>query len=170
MTQKCSFNKVVRSWSSRTLRFYLGCVRMRPTLDLHSRVTNDLAGVDISQYQMSVTPNDLGSRNRFHVGEVIRVRWKAPSNHSRRDWIGIYRVCAYFLRSGLLNDKTLQVGANKDRSVTKVASMGMWAPVHRDEWDDETLLEAGTQMIDSQSGEVVFRGGTLPWKTGTYEV
>ena len=62
------------------------------------------------------------------------------------------------------------MGANKDRFVTKVASMGMWAPVHRDEWDDETPLEAGTQMIDSQSGEVVFRGGTLPWKTGNYEV
>ena len=77
---------------------------MRPTPDLYSRVTNDLAGIDTNQYQISVVPNDLGSRNRFHVGEVIRVCWRAPLNHSRRDWIGIYRVCAYCLRSDLLDD------------------------------------------------------------------
>jgi len=54
--------------------------------------------------------------------------------------------------------------------VTKVASMGMWVPVHRDEWDNETALEIETPATDSESGEVVFRGGTLPWKTGIYEV
>lgn len=64
------------------------------TLELCRRVTNDLAGFDSSQYQLSVVPGELGGRDRFHVGEVIRVRWKAPSNHSRKDWIGIYRVCA----------------------------------------------------------------------------
>jgi len=116
-------------------------------------VTNDLAGFDSNQYQMSVVPSELGDGNRFHVGEVIRVKWKAPSNHSRKDWIGIYRV-----------------GANKDKSVTKVASMGMWVPVHRDEWDNETPVEIGTPATGSQPGEVAFGGGALPWKTGIYEV
>lgn len=54
--------------------------------------------------------------------------------------------------------------------MTKVASMGMWAPVHRDEWDSETALETGTPAADSEPGEIVFRGGALPWKTGSYEV
>lgn len=54
--------------------------------------------------------------------------------------------------------------------MTKVASMGMWVPVHRDEWDNETALESETLATDSESGEVVFRGGALPWKTGIYEV
>jgi hypothetical protein len=54
--------------------------------------------------------------------------------------------------------------------VTKLASMGMWAPVHEDEWDGVTPLELGTATIDSQAGEVVFRGGALPWKNGMYEV
>lgn len=48
--------------------------------------------------------------------------------------------------------------------------MGMWVPVHGDEWDGETPLEVGTAVMDSQSGEVVFRGSALPWKAGTYEV
>jgi phosphatidylethanolamine N-methyltransferase len=48
--------------------------------------------------------------------------------------------------------------------------MGMWVPVHRDEWDSEMLPEVGTTTADSESGEVVFRSGALPWKTGIYEV
>ena len=66
-------------------------------LDLYRRVTNDLAGFDSNQYQVTVVPSEVGDGDRFHVGEVIRVKWKAPSNHSRQDWIGIYRVCACFL-------------------------------------------------------------------------
>ena len=68
------------------------------TLDPYRRVTNDLAGFDSSQYQVTVVPSGLGGGNRFHVGEVIGVKWEAPSNHSRKDWIGIYRVCACVLR------------------------------------------------------------------------
>jgi len=26
------------------------------------------------------------------------VGWKAPSNHSRKDWVGLYRVCACIFR------------------------------------------------------------------------
>ena len=54
--------------------------------------------------------------------------------------------------------------------MTKVASMGMWVPVHRDEWDGETPREIETPTTDSQSREVVFRGSALPWKPGIYEV
>lgn len=66
----------------------------RLTLDLYRSVADDLAGFDSNQYRMSVVPSERGDGNRFHVGEVMRVRWKAPSNHSRKDWIGMYRVCA----------------------------------------------------------------------------
>lgn len=64
----------------------------------------------------------------------------------------------------------MQIGANREKSVTKVSSMGMWVPVHSDEWDGDMPVEAGTPVVNSRSGEVVFRGGALPWKTGTYEV
>ena len=48
--------------------------------------------------------------------------------------------------------------------------MGMWMPVHSEEWDDYLPVEIETPTMDSQSGGVVFRGGALPWKIGTYEV
>lgn len=76
-------------------------------LDLYRRVTNDLAGFDSNQYQLTVVPSELGDGNRFHVGEVIRVKWKAPSNHSRKDWIGIYRVSACSLRADFHNNGDL---------------------------------------------------------------
>ena len=72
--------------------------------------------------------------------------------------------------SSYLMTAIIQVGANKDKSVTKVASMGMWVPVHSDEWDGDVPVEIEAPIVDSQSDEVVFRGGALPWKTGTYEV
>ena len=74
-------------------------------LDLYRRVTDDLADFDSNQYQVTVVPSERG--NRFHVGEVIRVKWKAPSNHSRKDWIGIYRVCARPQRFGLPGNRDL---------------------------------------------------------------
>jgi len=70
-------------------------------------VADDLAGFDSNQYQITVVPSSLGDCNRFHVGEVIRVKWKAPSNHSRKDWIGIYRVCASSLRVCLPGNRDL---------------------------------------------------------------
>jgi hypothetical protein len=29
---------------------------------------------------------------RFHIGEPIEIAWQAPKTHSRKDWIGIYRL------------------------------------------------------------------------------
>lgn len=92
---------------------------------------------------------------RFHVGEQIKVSWQAPYLHSRRDWIGIYKV-----------------GSNKSNLITKTTSSGMWQPVHDDEWDGDTPLgldRPPTPGKDSQ-GEVTFKGGALPWVTGRYEV
>jgi len=50
-----------------------------------SRITND-SGLDKSKYHIEI------KNNRVHVGEPIHVQWKAPADHSKRDWIGIYRV------------------------------------------------------------------------------
>jgi phosphatidylethanolamine N-methyltransferase len=66
-----------------------------------------------------------------------------------------------------------QVGANKSRSVTMVSSMGMWVPVHDEEWDGDVPLcldRPVTPTRDSESGVVTFKGDTLPWLAGHYEV
>ncbi|KAI0633043.1 phosphatidylethanolamine N-methyltransferase [Trametes polyzona] len=123
-----------------------------------SRVASDLSAYDTKKYKVSIVPSADGTY-RFHLGEPIRVKWRAPLRHSRKDWIGIYRV-----------------GANQSNLVTKTSSLGMWVPVHDDEWDGDIPLSlhtpeaASTSASDVEEGEVVFRGGVLPWRTGKYEV
>ncbi|KAJ3491905.1 hypothetical protein NLI96_g367 [Meripilus lineatus] len=121
-----------------------------------SRVVNDLSSYDPSKYHISVIPSTRDESLRFHLGEPIRVKWQAPPHHSRRDWIGIYRV-----------------GANKSKAVTKIASLGKWVPVHNEEWDGDfplSLDRPNRPNNDTEDGEVVFQGNTLPWQTGHYEI
>ncbi|KAI0744530.1 phosphatidylethanolamine N-methyltransferase [Earliella scabrosa] len=123
-----------------------------------SRVANDLSSYDARKYKLSIVPSADGTL-RFHLGEPIRVKWRAPLHHSRKDWIGIYRV-----------------GANQSTLVTKTSSLGCWVPVHDDEWDGDIPLElqhpkrGADAGADWEEGEVVFKGSVLPWRTGRYEV
>ncbi|KIY68946.1 phosphatidylethanolamine N-methyltransferase [Cylindrobasidium torrendii FP15055 ss-10] len=110
--------------------------------------------------------NEEGVR-RFHLGQPITVAWEAPKGHSRRDWIGIYRV-----------------GANKSSLVTRTSSMGMWEGVYGDEWDgdlhvgddeDEGYDSHGAALSKpgkrtKVKGKITFKGNTLPWLCGMYEV
>ena len=124
-----------------------------------SRVANDLSSYDTNAYRLALAPSSAGTL-RFHLGEPLRVRWRAPRHHSRKDWIGIYRV-----------------GANASALVTRTSSLGMWVPVHDDEWDGDIPRElqrparaAVAGASDVEEGEVVFRASVLPWRTGRYEV
>ncbi|EMD30910.1 hypothetical protein CERSUDRAFT_145741 [Gelatoporia subvermispora B] len=120
-----------------------------------SRVANDLSSYDTAKYKITLVPSAEGSF-RFRLGEPIKVKWRAPMHHSRRDWVGIYRV-----------------GANQSNLVTRTSSLGMWVPVHDEEWDGDIPLSQSRPERpgnDSEDGEVVFRSGTLPWQTGRYEI
>ncbi|KZT35944.1 hypothetical protein SISSUDRAFT_1008125 [Sistotremastrum suecicum HHB10207 ss-3] len=129
-----------------------------------TRIASDISSYDTSKYTMSVLASkqpSLGA-TKFHLGEPIRVRWSAPELHSRKDWIGIYRL-----------------GANRSNLVTKTSSLGMWAPVHDEEWDGDVPLlghsSSRAQDKDHASdqlehGEVVFKGDILPWLPGKYEI
>ncbi|EJF60163.1 phosphatidylethanolamine N-methyltransferase [Dichomitus squalens LYAD-421 SS1] len=123
-----------------------------------SRVANDLSSYDTNKYRISIVPSADGTL-RFHLGEPIRVKWRAPNHHSRKDWIGIYRV-----------------GSNQSNLVTKTSSLGMWMPVHDGEYDGDIPIElqkpkrtAGASP-DFEEDEVVFTGSVLPWRTGKYEM
>jgi hypothetical protein len=51
--------------------------------------------------------------------------------------------------------------------------MGMWLPVHGEEWDGDVplgLQRAPSGSRDTQYGSVTFKGNTLPWLVGRYEV
>ncbi|CAL1698213.1 unnamed protein product [Somion occarium] len=110
-----------------------------------SRVSNDMSQYDTSKYGITIVPSATAGSLRFHLGEPIKVKWRAPSHHSRRDWIGIYRT----------------------------SSLGKWVPVHDDEWDgDIPLNNQRSDQVDCEpeDGEVVFKGDALSWQAGRYEI
>lgn len=127
-----------------------------------SRVAADLDKFDRTRYSLSLRPSTYrptvprastsSAPPQFHLGEAITVDWTAPENHSRRDWIGIYRL-----------------DANKSKLVTKVSSQGKWLGVHDDEWDGN--VHAGAKETATKvEGQVTFSGKKLPWTTGVYEI
>ncbi|CDZ96394.1 phosphatidylethanolamine n-methyltransferase [Phaffia rhodozyma] len=122
----------------------------------------DVSSLDPSQYALKTLPSANGSTSRFHIGEPIPIKWQAPQNHSRKDWIGIYRL-----------------GACKSQLVTRVSSVGKWVPLFAEEYDGDQPVDTkgedgvtnhvvGQESFDQ--GKVVLRGDALPWQSGQYEL
>ncbi|KAL7413484.1 phospholipid methyltransferase-domain-containing protein [Mrakia frigida] len=136
-----------------------------------TRVAN-VSDIDSSKYKIAVLPSAAASAPsasassstkesvmRFHIGEPIQVAWEAPQTHSRKDWIGIYRL-----------------GACKSQLVTRISSVGKWAPLHDGEFDGEKPIpKAGDGVrpdagFEIEKGKIVLKGDALPWQTGQYEL
>ncbi|KAF8252125.1 phosphatidylethanolamine N-methyltransferase [Wilcoxina mikolae CBS 423.85] len=92
-------------------------------------------------------------------GEPIHVSWKAPLDHSNKDWIGLYKIAD-----------------NSSREVTSVTSVGRWIAVCKDQYDakvaDHGIIysnQPDENEPDRVRGEVVFQKEKLFWKNGVYE-
>ena len=156
-----------------------------------SRVPQDLAGLDPKQYKLEVegtpsAPTVEQQKNGGREGELartpaartsefktlaleygapIKVRWQAPLNHNKKDWIGLYMVAD-----------------NQSREVTRISSNGRWVATNRGVYDS-TRAEEGIlvsdklkpansneeEASDCYTGEVEFRGDKLWWTTGVFE-
>ncbi|KAF8330188.1 phospholipid methyltransferase-domain-containing protein [Cantharellus anzutake] len=112
-------------------------------------LAQDLSSLDVSKYELFFDRKPL----RFHLGEPIRLTWRAPLNHSRKDWIGMYRA-----------------GANKDKRVTNTVSLS-WLPVHDEEWEGNSPISPDqVTRPETDNGVVEFNGSKLPWHVGLYEI
>jgi phosphatidylethanolamine N-methyltransferase len=101
----------------------------------------------------------------FEYGAPIRVKWTAPANHSKKDWIGLYMVAD-----------------NASREVTRVSSAGRWTATNPNEYDS-TAADQGIRVYDQPvsagkcqadnpeliGGEMVFDGDKLWWTHGVFE-
>lgn len=154
--------------------------------------SQDMSGLDPKQYKLEVEGTLLPAtvekqRNGGREGELaripavrtndfktlaleygapIKVRWQAPLNHSKRDWIGLYMVAD-----------------NQSREVTHISSNGRWVATNRDMFDsvraDDGILVSDKlqaanaadeeEASDCYTGEVEFRGDKLWWTTGVFE-
>lgn len=102
----------------------------------------------------------------FEYGTPIKVRWLAPLNHSKKDWVGLYRIAD-----------------NSTREVTRVASHGRWLATNRDQYDsiisdrgilstDELLPRCSSDVGGPEgcfTGEMEFTGDKLWWTCGLFE-
>ena len=154
-----------------------------------TRLAPDLAGYDPEEYSLDVegeascTTNALQRHSGreggiaqepqqhtsefrtlvFEYGAPIRVKWRAPANHSKKDWIGLY-----------------QVADNASREVTRVSSQGRWVATTKGTYDqtnantgimvsDHMMHEADVDGKKHCEGEMMFSGDKLWWTHGVYE-
>ncbi|KAG5932629.1 phosphatidylethanolamine N-methyltransferase, partial [Claviceps sorghi] len=152
-----------------------------------TKISADLAGLDPKQYSLSVDgtesqqpsahdhstgkesltgrfPKPVKTRI-YEYGSPLRVRWRAPANHSKQDWIGLYMVTD-----------------NRCREKTEVSSLGRWAPTNEGSYDamtaDSSIIvsehactrgDASETEPDMVEGEVLFQGDKLWWTQGVFE-
>lgn len=98
---------------------------------------------------------------RLVYGSPIRLRWFAPVNHAKRDWVGLYSLAS----------------RNTSREVTQVSSQGRWIATNIGEFDDATSeqgLVSSDMTVTGEdtelvTGEMVFSGDKLWWEQGLFE-
>ncbi|KAI5812911.1 phospholipid methyltransferase-domain-containing protein [Pyronema omphalodes] len=117
---------------------------------------------DATKYSLNIiNAQRRGSSDTLTVpyGEPITVAWTAPKDHSKLDWIGLYKI-----------------SDNGSREVTSIASMGRWVAVTKDAYDTK-VADHGIISYDVTSesdpsmvtGEVCFAGEKSIWQNGIYE-
>ncbi|PQE20563.1 phosphatidylethanolamine n-methyltransferase protein [Rutstroemia sp. NJR-2017a BBW] len=103
----------------------------------------------------------------FEYGAPIRVKWTAPINHSKADWVGLYMVAD-----------------NASRDVTRISSQGRWVATVPNEYEStpadkgiivSNRLVSGAQRKDGSTqdymeGEMIFEGDKLFWTQGMFGV
>ena len=141
-----------------------------------TRVDSDLVGIDAREYSIDVlgdpksplSPTRSTDTMSLTYGAPIQIRWKAPLNHSKLDWIGLY----------LVSD-------NPSHDVTRINSGGRWTATNKGEFD---VLNSEIGIVSSDvnssyphpesdqlndlkcySGEMVFEGDKLFWTQGVFE-
>lgn len=156
-----------------------------------TKAESDLAGLDPKDYKLEIegTPaSALAEAQRssdresgqaghpaerdnhfkallFEYGAPITVKWSAPPNHGKKDWVGLYMV-----------------SDNHSREVTRLSSSGRWVATNRDEYEvlnsevgivssdvKSTMVTETGEEKECCTGEMIFSGDKLWWTQGVFE-
>lgn len=145
----------------------------------------DLAGLNPKHYSVTVEGESSGlsalnerasgkegTSGRFpnesntmilEYGAPIKVKWTAPANHGKKDWIGLYMVTD-----------------NRSREISEVSSLGRWVPTTLNQYEsitadrgilisDQPCKLPGDNDVDLVQGEMIFTGDKLWWTQGVFE-
>ena len=99
----------------------------------------------------------------LEYGAPIKVKWTAPANHGKKDWIGLYMVAD-----------------NRSREITEISSLGRWVPTVPGQFDsatadkgilvyDQPVSKSGPSDPSLVRGEMIFSGDKLWWTRGVFE-
>ncbi|KAB8627247.1 hypothetical protein FH972_026080 [Carpinus fangiana] len=100
----------------------------------------------------------------LEYGAPIKVKWTAPLNHSKKDWVGLY----------MLVDNT-------SKEITRISSQGRWVATTAGGFEsaraEQGILVSDKQTIEWSNdrgqplatGEMEFAGDKLWWTTGVFE-
>lgn len=154
-----------------------------PTRISITRLAPDLAGYDPKDYSIEIEAASVSRKERsrsvsssyqtgnfrslvVEYGAPIKIKWTAPLNHSKYDWVGLYMVAD-----------------NASREITRIGSQGRWVATNKYQYDSivsdkGTLISdarvSGTKRTDGESkdflsGEMEFSSDKLWWTTGVFE-
>ena len=163
-------------------RFLLNDYPARITI---TRVDPEVVGLDTKEYAIElesgqsngIDENLAESVNGSPYGDApqplvvdygvpIKIKWSAPLDHSKRDWIGLYRV-----------------QDNSSRDITRVSSASRWIATNAGEFEvansesgiiqsditsERRRSDASKETI-CLSGNMVFSGNKLFWTQGVFE-
>ncbi|KPI38161.1 Phosphatidylethanolamine N-methyltransferase [Cyphellophora attinorum] len=141
-----------------------------PSLFQMNRFSSELVGIDTEEYSLEIMggtePSPDGKHLQIEYGSPIKVQWTAPLDHSRLDWVGLYKV-----------------SDNPSKDSTKVPSQGRWIATNKGEFDllnsEDGILtsDARTKRTSPHTGQpeecvtgsMLFSGDKLFWTIGVYE-
>lgn len=139
-----------------------------------TRVDPDVAGLDPADYAIEIegesSQSGMKSADESHIlridyGTPIKVKWTAPINHAKLDWIGLYML-----------------SRNSSKDITQVPSQGRWIATNLGEYDvlasERGLVTSDVRVTKTRSsgeqaeymtGEMLFAGDKLFWEQGVFE-
>lgn len=115
------------------------------------RVSDDVH-VNTALYGLKIATEPVSSNSttmQYEYGTPLRVEWTADAQHSKKDWIGLYRITD-----------------NVSTEVTRLSSKGRWTAVDKSGFTNHT---DGVVSNNGDTGEVLFSGDMLFWERGVYE-
>lgn len=152
-----------------------------------TRIDEDVAGYDLRDYSLDIEGTETSTNDEpdqssgreganarmpldrrgdlknltLEYGAPVKVKWTAPLKHSKKDWIGLYKVTD-----------------NTSREISRVSSQSRWVAINQGFFDNLTcergiissdVVQPKDDGRESATGEVVFQGDKLFWTQGVFE-
>ncbi|OMJ07877.1 Phosphatidylethanolamine N-methyltransferase [Smittium culicis] len=143
-------------------------------------ISNDAQDIEnLSCYKFNLKKDGIipteESNITYDLGEPIYIDWEAPETHSRKDWIGIYKITSnFFSHISTVSSKGNYVYIHPDNELLAEFIKGDCVFTGNATHIKKPTSSEGDKINEPQiktyCGNAVFSGDALPWDEGTYEM